>query len=126
MAAQAEARLITPQLPRALPPTARKKVETAIEHHLSAVEALTAFLDEFDGDDADHEATGDEEPSLGSRDCVGSLNEGFAGPQHPWDQSFWASGSGTDDRELADDSDEGDAREDFEPRMAPFELASGA
>ena len=50
---------ITPSLPRALPKPARMKVENAIESHLAAVEALTAFLDEADGDE-------NLEPSLGA------------------------------------------------------------
>ena len=57
--AQAAPRPITPSLPRALPPAARMKVHTAIESHLAAVEALTAFLDEADGDE-------NLEPSLGA------------------------------------------------------------
>lgn len=81
---------ITPSLPRALPPAARAKVHSAIEAHLSAVEALTAFLDEADGDV-------NLEPSLGSS------SEGWA-PER-FDQEFWAQGSG-DEREHADDSDE--------------------
>jgi hypothetical protein len=56
---QANTNRITPSLPRALPPAARKKVETAIEAHLGAVDALTAFLDEADGDE-------NLEPSLGA------------------------------------------------------------
>jgi hypothetical protein len=41
---------ITPSLPRELPHAARKKVEAAIEQHLQAVEALTRFVDEADGE----------------------------------------------------------------------------
>ena len=54
---QAGRHSITVPLPKALPQAARKKVEAAVEAHLSAVQALTAFLDEADGDP-------DLEPSL--------------------------------------------------------------
>lgn len=47
---QANANCTTPALPRALPQVARKRVEAAIESHLAAVAALTAFLDAADGD----------------------------------------------------------------------------
>lgn len=57
--AQAAAISITPSLPRALPPAARKRVETAIEHHLDAVDTLAAFLDHANGDE-------NLEPSLGA------------------------------------------------------------
>jgi hypothetical protein len=102
---------ITPSLPRALPPAARKKVELAIESHLGAVEALTAFLDVADGD-ADLEPSTDSEPSLGSIQCVGYCGDMGASPAITWDQSRWSTG-GTDDRERADDSEEG-AAEDLE------------
>src|ERR1700704_568590 len=49
---QANNNSIIVPLPRALPQAARKKVEAAIESHLSAVQALTAFLDEVDVDTA--------------------------------------------------------------------------
>ena len=84
---QADLRSITFKLPRALPPTTREKVETAIESHLAAVEALTAFLDvadDFNEDEDEHdgaEPDQDGEPSLGS--IAHSENE---------DQSKWAEG----------------------------------
>ena len=94
MAAQADAHLITPNLPRSFPRLARMKVEKAIEQHLAAVEALTAFLDEVDGDP-------ECEPSLGSvNPSEHNLHLICA------NQENWACG-GTDDRELADDRQEG-------------------
>ena len=76
---------ITPSLPRALPEAARRKVSTAIESHLAAVEALTAFLDEAGGD-SDLEDTGDAEPSLGGQDTMWDSH----------DQQVWAQGSTKD------------------------------
>jgi len=186
-------------LPRALPQSARQKVEEAIERHGAAMEALIAFLDAADGDsdieavcedegaqcegegddneldcsyaethgkggkaeveceDIEHSLgwTGDinqdralkncvgivsrrdgtwfdrgwdledqhdgREPSLGSSPCVGYCGEHGASPAHTWDQSWWGGGSSDDDRELADDSNEGDDREDLEGRVAAFE-----
>jgi hypothetical protein len=126
-------------LPRALPKSARLGVEAAIEQHLDAAAALMAFLDALDGDtdlepsicggfdptganitddrEADivdelHDPDPDREPSLGSMQCVGYCGEAGASPAHTWDQTFWARG-GTDDRERADDSEEG-ATEDLE------------
>lgn len=77
-------------LPRTLPQSARKRVEAAIEGHMAAAEALTAFLNEADGDP-------DDEPSLGSTGR--SFNAEFV------DQTSWALGS-TDDRESGDVQDE--------------------
>ena len=95
MAAQADARLITPPLPRALPPAARQKVHTAIESHLAAVEALTAFLDVADGDE-------NLEPSLGSLELT------FPGAdQRSFNQERWAVGA-NDDRENEFDGREPD------------------
>jgi hypothetical protein len=78
---------VTIPLPRMLPAAARHKVEAAIEQHLQAVEALTRFLDEADGEpdierdivdephddderevdivDEPHDPNSDEENSLG-------------------------------------------------------------
>jgi hypothetical protein len=61
MAAQADARSITSSLPRALPKSARVKVEHAIQAHQDAAHALLDFLDQIDGD-------ADFEPYLGSGD----------------------------------------------------------
>jgi hypothetical protein len=46
---QANTKRITPTLSRALPLAVLEKVESAIEHHLEAVSAFTAFLDHADG-----------------------------------------------------------------------------
>ena len=54
---QANNNSIIMPLPRALPRSARQKVEAAVEAHLAAVSALTAFLDEAEVDT-------DLEPSL--------------------------------------------------------------
>jgi hypothetical protein len=56
---QAKHAYITPSLPRALPPAARRKVEMAAQAHADALAALVAFLDAADGDP-------DLEPSLAS------------------------------------------------------------
>jgi hypothetical protein len=96
---------ITPSLPRALPLAVQEKIEAAIEAHLDAVTAMTKFLDQHEGD-LDLEDGGDDEPSLGARSCVGYCGDMGASPAITWDQSNWGSGIG-DDRELADDREEG-------------------
>ena len=47
---QAKHAYTTAHYPRELPPQTRVKVEAAIEAHIAAQEALTAFLDALDGD----------------------------------------------------------------------------
>jgi hypothetical protein len=80
-----------PPLPRTLTPAARAKVAKAIEAHLNAVEALTAFLDAVDGDT-------DAEPELGS---VGSGSVYAT-------QRRWANGARDDREEDAGDDVERD------------------
>lgn len=104
---QAESRSITPPLPKTLPKAARTKVQDAIEAHLSAIDALTAFLDEADGD-TDDEDDGADEPSLAGR--------GATYDAEYFNQEAYASGS-NDDCE----GDEHDGREpdvDEEPSLA--------
>jgi hypothetical protein len=142
MAAQADSRLITPSLPMALAEGTRALVEAEIERLLAVLdtwdgeayyeavnEDCADVVDERhdgDGDGADvawterHHGTmqacrGDEdgEPSLGSA-------EGWQGVNQTW----WASGV-RDDREHSDDSNEGDNRDDLEPRLPAFELVQG-
>ncbi len=86
--------------PRALSKAARQKYEQAVEAHLAAIDALTAFLDEVDGDP-------DLEPSLGAPACVGYGGSDFKSDASTWDQTHWAEGA-LDDRERADDLMEGD------------------
>jgi hypothetical protein len=100
MAAQAVARLITPKLPRALPARTRKLVEDAIERHQNATTALIAFLDAADGD-------ADFEPSLGSSNPSFATAGCFASKEPRLDQTFWAQGGSLDEREFADDCEEG-------------------
>jgi hypothetical protein len=63
------------QLPKNFPKTIRKSFEAAIEAHLNAVAALTAALDQADGDS-------EAEPSLGSFDTLGNYS-----------QELWANGT---------------------------------
>jgi hypothetical protein len=103
--AQANARSITPSLPRALPKAAAQKVGAAIEAHLDAIEALTAFLDEADGD-PDEEPDGiEDEPSLGS---LGSSSSMLL------TQEAWASGPRDDTEE---EHDGAEPSEDPEPEL---------
>src|SRR3954468_3539868 len=92
---QANNNSITVPLPRALPTAARKKVETAIECHLAAVTALTAFLDEADVD-------ADLEPSLA----------GTTGDDREYDPADPPPHEGIDDNEL-----DGPASIDDEPEL---------
>src|SRR3954465_10678081 len=88
----------TPHLPKALPKKTRLLVESAIQRHQAATEALIAFLDEADGD-SDLEENGDLEPSLGGQ--CGFTNYDVEG----------------DDAVL-----EPDIEADREPPMSPFVL----
>jgi hypothetical protein len=90
---QANNNTITIPLPRALPTAARKKVETAIECHLAAVAALTAFLDEADSDP-------DLEPSLA----------GTNGDDREYDPADPPAHEGIDDNELDVSYNEGHGR----------------
>jgi hypothetical protein len=92
---QANSHTITPALPRALPQAARRKVEAAVEAHLAAVAALTAFLDEADGDT-------DLEPSLA----------GTGGDDREYDPADPPAHEGIDDNEL-----DGPASIDDEPEL---------
>src|SRR3954469_23803168 len=96
---QANNNSITVPLPRALPTAARKKVETAIECHLAAVTALTAFLDEADVD-------ADLEPSLA----------GTSGDDREYDPADPPEREGIDDNEL-DGSGSPSGCEDEEPEL---------
>jgi hypothetical protein len=96
---QANNNAIIPALPRALPRDARRKVETAIEQHLAAVHALTAFLDEADSDP-------DLEPSLA----------GTGGDDREYDPADPPAHEGIDDNEL-DGSGCPSGSEDEEPDL---------
>src|SRR3954452_3925428 len=95
---QANNNSITVPLPRALPTAARKKVETAIECHLAAVTALTAFLDEADVDP-------DLEPSLA----------GTSGDDREYDPADPPALEGIDEDEL--DGSDGTGLEGNEPDL---------
>jgi len=86
-------------LPKALPQAARKKVEAAIESHLAAVTALTAFLDQADADP-------DLEPSLA----------GTSGDDREYDPADPPAHEGIDDNEL-DGSGSPSGGEDEEPEL---------
>jgi hypothetical protein len=88
---------IMPALPRALPRDARRKVETAIEQHLAAVQALTAFLDEADGDS-------DLEPYLAGGYAPGEGDDREGDPADPPEHT------GIDDNELDVSYNEGHGR----------------
>ncbi len=111
---QANSHTITPALPRALPQSARRKVEAAVEAHLAAVTALTAFLDEADGDpdlEADH---ADEEASLGW------TTEGQHGGSDEREADYVGYLAGIGHGLTADM--EPDIEADREPRLPPFAL----
>src|SRR5256885_4187337 len=95
---QANNNSITIPLPRALPQAARRKVEAAVEAHLAAVTALTAFLDEADVDS-------DLEPELA----------GTSGDDREYDPADPPAHEGIDDNEL--DGAGGSASEDEEPEL---------
>jgi hypothetical protein len=77
-------------LPRALPKRTRLLVESAIERHQAATEALLAFLDEADGD-------ADLEPSLASNGMVHGVPSGHDLEYDPADPPAH---EGIDDSEL--------------------------
>jgi hypothetical protein len=113
---QANNHTITPALPRALPSSARRKVEAAVEAHLAAVAALTAFLDEADGDPDLEGDNADDEPSLGW-----GLNgeRGIGGDDREADYIGYYPG-GIAHGFTADMEPDIDA--DHEPRLPPFVL----
>jgi hypothetical protein len=99
MAKQATAERSIIRLPRALPKQTRQLVESAIERHQAATEALLVFLDEADGDP-------DLEPSLA----------GTAGDDREYDPADPAANEGLDETELEGTGTFGDS-EDYEPSL---------
>jgi hypothetical protein len=106
MTTQANARSITPLLPRALPKTVVKKVHAAIESHLAAVEALTTFLDEAEGD-------ADFEPNLGAAEAGGEYDSQARAWAHPRTarQDF------EDEHDGREDGGDDEPSEDPEPEL---------